>query len=379
MDKIYLPISKNYVSHWGFWESIREVLQNAIDTNDFDIDENYNQKYISITSNCGKLQLNTLLLGESSKSSDDSKIGKYGEGYKLALLVLARMGYEVRIRNGLDIWQTSIEKHPQLKTECLAINIITDALKEEELSNSVCFTISGLSEDDFNSYWSKYIDNQNDLEKIACYENSFCFNNEYEEKKRLYVAGLYVCDIDDDYEFSWNFDPSKIQLDRDRQSVCDFELSYEATRLFIASGQTELLAKLASSGCKEVSEYCINSSGGYISNGDGEKYTEESKNIAGNIFTDQYGEKAYPISQSMDNAKITAITQEVIKAGLTPVTVKSSYYEMLPDKIKKADLIPKINGKVSSLLIAFNDKYKLPPKAKKELSSMINALVAEGK
>ena len=77
---IELPISINYVSHWGFWQGIRELLQNAIDTKDYKVIESPRDNLIKIISHGGLLTLKSLMLGESTKRDDDSSIGKYGGG-----------------------------------------------------------------------------------------------------------------------------------------------------------------------------------------------------------------------------------------------------------------------------------------------------------
>ena len=138
IDTIYLPISTGYVKHWSFWEAVRELIQNKVDQGTGGIYTENNSLIIQTTG--ALLDVSTLLLGESSKSDDSTKIGCYGEGYKLALLVLNREGYEVTIHNGRDKWETSIKAHPQLGGQCLAIDISKDWFPEI-YDNQVIFEI----------------------------------------------------------------------------------------------------------------------------------------------------------------------------------------------------------------------------------------------
>ena len=89
MKKYELSLSRNYVSSWGIEEAIRELLQNAKDSNGEDvIDIDKSSGTITITNKNTSIPSSTLLLGNTSKGDDLDKIGQFGEGYKLALLVL---------------------------------------------------------------------------------------------------------------------------------------------------------------------------------------------------------------------------------------------------------------------------------------------------
>src|SRR5258708_26276899 len=102
--KFTLPISPNYVAHWGLWESVREIFQNALDEQTRDprcvAGIKYENGILRITSANTILNPKSLLLGATTKADDKNQRGKYGEGYKLAALVLVRMGYSVSIQTG---------------------------------------------------------------------------------------------------------------------------------------------------------------------------------------------------------------------------------------------------------------------------------------
>ncbi len=40
MKQIKLSFTEDYVGHWSWWQGARELMQNAIDTKDFDFDFN---------------------------------------------------------------------------------------------------------------------------------------------------------------------------------------------------------------------------------------------------------------------------------------------------------------------------------------------------
>src|SRR3990167_3517651 len=96
-----LPITKEYIRHWGLLDGIRELIQNALDS-DSPFEWNIEEDTLYIHSRYYKLEPKTLLLGCTSKAEDTTKIGSFGEGYKLAMLCLHRAGYKVRLRNNQD-------------------------------------------------------------------------------------------------------------------------------------------------------------------------------------------------------------------------------------------------------------------------------------
>ena len=71
MKKYELSLSRNYVSSWGIEEAIRELLQNAKDSNGEDIiDIDKSSGTITITNKNTSIPSSTLLLGNTSKKDD---------------------------------------------------------------------------------------------------------------------------------------------------------------------------------------------------------------------------------------------------------------------------------------------------------------------
>ena len=106
MKNYEIPISPNYVHNWGVQEAVRELLQNAIDADKCgykkDVLYNKESNLLTIVSTGVTLPVSSLVLGCSTKDENESLIGKYGEGYKLALVVLLRKGYIINICNGIS-------------------------------------------------------------------------------------------------------------------------------------------------------------------------------------------------------------------------------------------------------------------------------------
>lgn len=207
-----LPISPSYVSHWGFWEAVREIIQNAYDQRDsvkgcaasVQYDESHEQ--LMITTTKGALSRSSLVLGQTTKAGDASQRGKFGEGYKLALLVLTRLGHELMIYSAGEEWTPCIAYSQKYETEILRVQV---SKSQRVPRDGVCFIIKGVTP----ALW----------ELVDDYVTKHYSGAYKENPGRIYVGGLYVCTVEG-YEYSYHFEPGVIPLDRDRGMIDDFDL-----------------------------------------------------------------------------------------------------------------------------------------------------------
>lgn len=215
-----ITISPNYVNNWGIKEAIREILQNAIDgeTNGYPKDVNYSNNRLSISNKGISLLAKDLILGCSSKDDQDGMIGKYGEGFKLALIVLLRKGMSVEIENCSKIWKPSFKVSDKFGTQVLNIEEYT-----------------GDSNNDYLIFNIEPVDNQlyeSLLDYFPCIDDNFgkvvnCDNGQIlldrRFKGKMYVEGLYV-QTDDNFQYGYNFNSDVVELDRDRKAINYYEL-----------------------------------------------------------------------------------------------------------------------------------------------------------
>lgn len=243
--KIRLTITPDYVADWGFWEACRELLQNSIDQQAtdarskpiFSYDEQGQSLYIGAT-HC-HLERNTLLLGQTTKRDDASQIGNFGEGYKLALLVLTRLQYEVIIENGNETWIASIEEDADFGTDVLTITIHHG----QDNRDGVIFGLRDVTPDAYGSIHKNYLMNQP--------ENRIL--DEAYLRGRIFVGGLFVCKIDP-LKFGYNFSPHRVKLNRDRSMVSEWEVKYEAAKLWTESEDFDQVYELAEAGAPDVEQ-----------------------------------------------------------------------------------------------------------------------------
>lgn len=217
MKKYELSLSRNYVSSWGIEEAIRELLQNAKDSNGEDIiDIDKSSGTITITNKNTSIPSSTLLLGNTSKKDDLDKIGQFGEGYKLALLVLLRDDKEVFIKNGNKNWIPSFEYSDNFECEVLCI------AETEGNGNDLTFEISGFDSSELDELENEFLGlNGQTYNSIQTSYGEILTDSDY--KGKVFVDGLPVYE-DDNFDYGYNFKPCYVSLDRDRKSINIYEL-----------------------------------------------------------------------------------------------------------------------------------------------------------
>lgn len=228
MTKFTLPISPSYVSHWGLWEAVRELYQNALDADPgatIELDD----ETLYITSTSPQLQPATLILGNTTKADDPSKRGKFGEGYKLALLVLCRLGLRVDIRNGSDDWNPMIEPDEAFESDVL--NIYVSPRGDDD--GTVQFVIHGVLDEDFDAIMRNIIEPPTEDTIL----------NSTSEMGRVYVGGLYVCTVPK-FLHGYSLTPGSLPLDRDRGMVSNFDLSFLTSQLWTAHDDNDRAVEL---------------------------------------------------------------------------------------------------------------------------------------
>ena len=223
--KIYeLTISKNYVKDWGTEEAVREIMQNAIDseTDGNEMEISYNSGTLRIANRGVNLDISTLVMGSTSKSGG-GYIGSKGEGQKLAIAVLLREGLIPTIYTNGQKWEASFRKSRKFKIETLHIDVYEDDSYERDI---IEFEIRGMDYDLFKDIRSK---------NIAILRNMGHGIGKVEESEygeillakdyagQMYVNGLFIQE-DNTFEYGYNFKSEYVELDRDRKAINYYKL-----------------------------------------------------------------------------------------------------------------------------------------------------------
>lgn len=236
-EKVYeLPLARGYVRHWGIPEAVREILQNALDS---DSPLEYTWQHgdtLTITSRNARLEPKTLLLGTTSKADRDDKIGSFGEGYKIALLVLTREGCSVKVFNNELLWQPEFRHSRVFNEEILAI-------KEEKFpegrGKGLTFQVGGLSQPNIDAIVESTLYMQESIGQVYHTSKGLIL---LDRPGKLYVKGLFVCDTE--LKFGYDVKPEFLKLERDRQTVDSFDLQFLAKDMWFETGEHDKIAEL---------------------------------------------------------------------------------------------------------------------------------------
>lgn len=229
-----LSLSPNYVSNWGFKEAIRELLQNAIDAekDGHEMKVDYNCNELTISSKGASLDASQLILGNSGKNSSEL-IGKYGEGFKLALLVLERNGYHTTIFNDGIIWIPEFINSKTYNTRVLSIR--TDHLKEGTYDSGLVFRISNITSDEYRELIELFPCITKDYGEVVECDTGYILKDP-KFKGKMFVEGLYI-QSDDEFRYGYNFNADIVNLDRDRKAINYYDLRKLTARSLI-TGET---------------------------------------------------------------------------------------------------------------------------------------------
>lgn len=239
-NKTYeLSLVKTYVSHWGILEAIRELIQNALDSDspfvyDFKVDEKGFSELI-LNSEYSVLTPQTLLLGSTSKANGES-IGSFGEGYKIAMLVLTRLDIPVEILNGSVKWTPMFKFNEHFGEELL---VIEETTIEGNTNKGLTFCVKGLTDSDVEDIKNSCLRMQ---DNIGAIKQTFYGDILLDKPRQLYVGGLFVCETDTEY--GYNVIPKYLRLERDRQTVDGWDLSMLTKDMWFETQDYDMIAEL---------------------------------------------------------------------------------------------------------------------------------------
>lgn len=322
MTRHKMSLSVNYVSDWGLQEALRELFQNAIDWGNWSWSIENGE--LNIVSHEAQLSNRTLLLGHSEKR--EGSIGKFGEGYKLAMLVLCRLGYECWIENCDQLWTPKLINSRTYKCQQLVFDV--GPLERDYPTQGLVFVVKGLTEEDEISLRQRnlyvgpvfYVHKVNRGEILP-----------EAQAGRMYVGGLFVCSMPE-FKHGYNFSPSSIELDRDRRMLRGFDVSWATSQMWVDANDAKYAASLVKQAVPDVKyvESHIN------------MYHDSDRSIAEELheeFVEEYGEDAVPV-YSQEQAEV-ARHQGHEKIVIVPLPVLEvmrrapSYSPPAPPKVQR--------------------------------------------
>ena len=313
MSKIELTIAPNYVPNWTYVDAVRELFQNALDqqkqNNENEASWNYDDVtgVLTISNATSKLTAASLLLGQTTKADDKSTIGQFGEGYKIATLVLLREGKNVVFYNygAREIWRPRFVKSRRFGTDILTFFIEKKAVWEKVPSADLVIAIDGISADEYSDQIvPSNLHLRSDFEDIEETE----YGNIINLPGKVFVNGLYVCDYEP-YMYGYNFKPEHIRLDRDRKMVSDFDLRWMASKMWSTCKDTDKVLEMIAEDKADVA---------YL---DSVSCTSSWRDLAAEKFKSVYGPEAIPVTsqEELDN----------VPTGYKGIVVNENYNSLI--------------------------------------------------
>ena len=313
MRKYELSISADYVPEWGTTEAIREFFQNSIaeetrDTNNklFFHYDSKNQT-IRIGNKHSDLDIKTLLFGVTTKNKDSAMIGNHGEGYKIATIVLLRLGKTVIFQNYCrrEIWKPRLVKSRRYGGALVPTFFVEqEAVWKKVPEHSLIIEVSGITLEDYQKIHDSNLHLQ---EGYSHRDTSYgAVLDDEENKGRIFVGGLFICKESRLKDIGIDFKPKVVRLERDRSMVNSFDVQWYAARMIEELKDTE------------ITKHALNSySGIYINS---YNIPRELKDEITEEFINEHGMKAVPVSIQADMKDM----ERLKKRGYKPIIVSEA-------------------------------------------------------
>ena len=313
MTKIELTLTPDYIPNWTLVDAVRELFQNALDQqtqspgNTASWTYKPETKTLQIRNKQSVLPLKSLLLGASTKAGDTTTVGQFGEGYKLAALVLLRLGKTLTIYNysAREVWQPKFVNSRRFGTEILTF-FIEKSVWRTPPHDDLIFEVGNL---DVDEYYAQIVPSNLWLQEYLPMHKT-----EYGEilhetyKGKVFVNGLFVC-MYPSYKYGYNFNAGQLKLDRDRKLASDFDLKWLASRMW--AGQPDALDMIVD-GVADVA---------YLAEYNNYFCASYLRDDAYERFAQVCGPHAVPVS--------TQAEADAVPAGYSAIFVNSAYQKLI--------------------------------------------------
>jgi hypothetical protein len=182
-------------------------------------------------------------LGSTNK--EGNKIGSFGEGYKIALLVLTRLGIPVEIRNGDLVWKPRFKYSRTFDDELL---VVEETLSDNKLNKGITVIVKGLDGIGKQEIEESCLRMQSHIGAIKQTKYGDIL---LDKKGKLYVGSLYICDTQ--LHYGYNFKPEHLRLERDRKTVDGWDLKTLTTRTWYETDDIRSVAEMIYNNIPDVS------------------------------------------------------------------------------------------------------------------------------
>jgi hypothetical protein len=229
-NHIELSLTVDYCSDWKLWEGVREIIQNAIDEEEFNhnrmnVEHRTRSSTLVVTTKDVTLPRSVLLLGESGKSGDER--GRFGEGLKVGILALVREGHAITIYNGEEVWRPVIEESDTFSGKRV-LKFQTRKLPKHRDDFSI--EIENISRPLWEELKKKFLFLSPAKPQHVIEVHGGKLLLEPGRKGEVYVKGIYVNHVED---LACGYDLNYMRLDRDRRVIDSYDLKDKLSGLWM--------------------------------------------------------------------------------------------------------------------------------------------------
>ena len=330
MRKYELSISADYVPEWGITEAVREYFQNSIDEETRDsgnkmfFDYDRENQTIRIGNKHSDLDIKTLLFGVTTKNNDSAMIGNHGEGYKIATVVLLRLGKTVVFQNYCrrEIWKPRLVKSRKYGGVLVPTFFVdTEAIWKQVPEHSLIIEIGGVTEEEYEQIKAANLHLQQPGPERKDTSYGGILDGE-EFKGKIFVAGLYICS-EPALDIGIDFKPKVVRLERDRSMVNSFDVKWYAARMIEETKDAETIKN-------SLNSY----SGTFI---ESYRVPPELRDEVAEEFINQYGAKAVPVSnqEDIEGMKKRGYKAVIVSEAKKKVILESELYSDVKQDLKE--------------------------------------------
>lgn len=346
-SKFELSLSTDYVKDWTVQDALRELIQNALDQETVIPDNKASINWdglstLTISNKSSVLKRSSLLLGSTTKSDDSNTIGCFGEGYKLAMLVLLRNGHDVTILNygAKEIWKPRFVKSRRYGTTVLTVFVESMAIWSKVPDDNLSIIVDGVDSKVYDELKQRTLVLQDDYDYITTDIGRILTSPQHRGK--VFVNGLYITTVDT-LKYGYDFKPSEIKIGRDRNLVNTFDIQWATSQMWLIS-KSPLCQRLIASNAADVSylHHHMNSFGS-----DKEDEATLANQVYATIVEDESdGESiVIPVESSYEYEEVKATYPEAkpvfVSKMVYSVVSNSSVLEKAKERAVVAELTPK--------------------------------------
>lgn len=220
VKRFELPISPAYVNHWGLGEAGRELVANWLDSGKMIFKGLSNGYYVLRNGIDEPVPRSSMVLGCSTKDvNDDATIGQFGEGLKLAIVVILRDTNiaKIQIKNWDKLWTFSFGQSETWGTDTLIMEESDLGECREEFSVEFPAAEQYLV-DIIESYTlESALKNEPEyIEKFSTDVGTIYMTRNVDGE--IYVGGIHITN-NGSTRYLIDLDPSQVELNRERSDL----------------------------------------------------------------------------------------------------------------------------------------------------------------